>query len=108
MRLSSTNLRGADRLAQIALALFEHVLRRMAIDASLAVSLVEREVETGFPLRAVLRVWSGQRSAGGEENRLAAGRRGVGRTVEGEGEYSAGPGRRVAGTTQMDARRIRG
>jgi hypothetical protein len=71
-RIADEFLGDCDRLARVGLAVLEDILQRTVFHAALGVDLFEREVETFFPLRAILRVLSGQRPADANRDRFAA------------------------------------
>jgi hypothetical protein len=73
-RIADELLRNRNGLPRIAAAVLEVICERAALDAALAVDLVECEIESALPLRAVLTVLSRQRTAHTDQIGLAGGR----------------------------------
>ena len=71
-RIADEFLGDRHGLARVGLAVLEDILQRTAFDAALGVDLFEREVKSLLPLRAILRVLSGQRAADANRDRFAA------------------------------------
>jgi len=61
LRVADELLGDRHRLPWIGLAVLEHVLKRTALHPVMSVDLVEREIESLLPLRAILRVLAGER-----------------------------------------------
>jgi hypothetical protein len=77
LRVGDELLRDRHRLARIVLAVLEHVGERPAVDAARRIDLVEREIKSLLPLRAVLGRGPGERAAHPHHHRvLALGARG--------------------------------